>query len=193
MGPECGSARAPCAALPRNESHPGRPPRRDRRNRGYRPGVPTTKVITSALLLVALLVTGCSLQIPADPDGTLDRASGDVLHVGASVHGNLMEEEDGSVSGSEAELVEKFAKSLDARVKWSIGGEEHLVGKLKEGDLDLVIGGITDQSPWAKEVGMTRGYPGIDGAGSTPLVFLVPPGENRFLTQLERFLDDEVG
>lgn len=144
-------------------------------------------------LLTTLLLVGCSLQIPTDPEGTLDRVSGDVLRAGASVHGDLVENDDGSVSGSEAELVEEFAESVDAEVEWSIGGEEQLVGKLKTGDLDLVIGGITDESPWAEEVGMTRGYTGIDGAADESLVFLVPPGENRFLSELERFLDEEVG
>lgn len=143
-------------------------------------------------LLPLLALLGCSLQVPSDPEGTLDRVSGGVLRVGASIEGDLVHEDDGSVSGTEAALVEDFAESIDARVEWTVGGEEHLVEQVKSGDLDLVIGGITDQTPWVEEVGVTRGYPGIPGAEGRSLVMIVPPGENRFLSELERFLDERV-
>lgn len=39
---------------------------------------------------------------------------------------------------------------------------------------------------------MTRGYPGIEGAGGRELVMLVPLGENAFLSALETYLDGEV-
>lgn len=40
---------------------------------------------------------------------------------------------------------------------------------------------------------MTRGYTAIDGADGRSIVFLVPLGENAFLSELETFLDEEVG
>jgi ABC-type amino acid transport substrate-binding protein len=146
------------------------------------------------VVLAAVLLTGCGMQIPSDPDGTLDRATGHVLRVGASPDGALVHETSaGAVAGTEAELVEEFAASIDASVEWSIGSEETLVTKLEDGDLDLVIGGMTDATPWIVKAGITRGYPGIDGADGRPLVWLVPLGENRLLSTIETFLDEKVG
>jgi len=64
---------------------------------------------------------------------------------------------------------------------------------LEEGDLDLVVGGLTDQTPWADRVGVTRGYTDIEGADDRAIVMFVPLGENAFLSELEGFLDAEVG
>lgn len=143
-------------------------------------------------MLLATL-TGCGLQIPADPDGTLGRATGDVLRVGASPDGALVQERSGEVSGTEAELVDAFAESIDASVEWTLGSEESLVTKLEDGDIDLVIGGMTDATPWFQRAGLTRGYPGIEGSHGRSLVWLVPLGENGFLSAIETFLDQEVG
>lgn len=145
------------------------------------------------LVLLALGLVGCSLQVPTDPDGTLDRVSGGVLRVGASPQDDLVRAEDGRVTGTEAELVEGFARSIRADVEWTVGGEEHLVGELEEGRLDLVIGGLTDETPWAAKVGVTRAFPDLPESEGRALVMLVPPGENRFLSELERYLDEVTG
>ncbi len=71
----------------------------------------------------------------------------------------------------EVELVRRFARDLRARVRWVDGPEEQLIGALKEGALDLVIGGITKKSRWKKEVALTRPYV------SVPTVVGAPPGE----------------
>lgn len=144
-------------------------------------------------VLAASALTGCGLQIPADPDGTLERVSGDVLRVGASPEEPLVQEQGGEVVGTQADLVEKFAASMDASVEWTVGSEETLVSKLEAGDLDLVVGGMTSATLWVGKAGISRGYPGIDGSDGRPLVWLVPLGENAFLSTIEYFLDDEVG
>ncbi len=145
-----------------------------------------------ALAAVCAALAGCGIQIPADPDGTLDRVTGGVLRVGASANGDLVQIDDGEVSGSEAELVEAFADHLDARIDWTEGSEEALVRGLERGDLDLVIGGITDETPWTDRAGMSRPYAEVrDSEGTTrKLVMLVPMGENAFLTELETFLTE---
>lgn len=145
-----------------------------------------------ALAAVCAALTGCGIQIPADPDGTLDRVTSGVLRVGASANGDLVRIDDGEVSGSEAELVEEFADHLDARIDWTEGSEEALVRGLERGDLDLVIGGITDETPWTDRAGMSRPYAEVrDSEGATrKLVMLVPMGENAFLTELETFLTE---
>lgn len=145
------------------------------------------------MLLIPLLtvLAACSLQVPADPDGTLDRVTGQTLRAGASVQGDLVTLDDGELSGRLVTLVEEFAETLDATVEWTVGGEESLVAQVSDGELDLVVGDLTDETPWSTDVGVTRGH-AVPGTEREALVMLVPPGENRFLTELERFLDDEV-
>lgn len=145
------------------------------------------------LLTAALLVTGCGISIPTDPDGTLKSATGATLHVGASLEPGLVERDGAQLHGPLVELTEDFAASIDARVEWTVAGEESLVGDLEAGDIDLAIGGFTDQTPWADRAGMTRGYTQIEGADERTLVILVPLGENALLSALESFLDTEVG
>jgi len=146
-----------------------------------------------ALAAALLLLTGCGISIPSDPDGTLDRVTGATLRVGVSPNDGFSVVDDGEVTGSDAELVEGFARSIDADVVWVVGAEEALIRDLEHGDLDLVIGGITDATPWTEQAGMTRPYQEfVDQHGTThKLVMLVPMGENAFLTALERYLTQE--
>ena len=146
-----------------------------------------------ALLLVAVLLTstGCGVEIPADPDGTLERVQGDVLRVGVSA----MPPWTSSVTGGEPDgveiaLIRAFAESLGSEVEWTEGGEEHLVSKLERGELDVVVGGITASSPWADKAALTRPYVTVTGADGQPEdhVMLSALGENAFLAALERFL-----
>lgn len=145
----------------------------------------------AVLALAGAALTGCGLTVPADPDGTLDRVSGGELRAGASPDGDLVKVDGTDVSGPLPDLVEAFADSLDADVVWTVGSEESLVVALEEGELDLAVGGMTDQTPWLDRVAVTRGFPDLPGVdGDRPTVMFAPLGENRFLGELERFLDD---
>ncbi|UWF77791.1 MULTISPECIES: hypothetical protein [Microbacterium] len=99
-------------------------------------------------LVLSAALAGCGLSIPTDPDGTLDRVRGGELRVGASPEKGLLEIDDGTPTGSLAELVTGFAESIDAEVEWTPGSEETLVGMLEHGELDLVVGAFTDQTPY---------------------------------------------
>lgn len=147
----------------------------------------------AAAIVLAGALSGCGLTIPADPDGTLETATGGVLRVGTSPDGDLVTIDDGTPSGSIVALVDRFAESIDAETAWTVASEETLVDRLESGEIDLVAGGITAQTPWIDRAGVTRGYPGIDGADGRDIVMLVPLGENAFLSALERFLDQQVG
>jgi polar amino acid transport system substrate-binding protein len=143
------------------------------------------------LFAAILLVAGCNVEIPQDPDGTLDRVRGGVLRVGVSINppwtalGNNSEP-----SGIEAQLVRRFADTVNAEVRWTVGGEESLVHQLEAGRLDLVIGGLTAKSPWMGQVAFTRPYATAPGPSGEPEqhVMATPQGENAFLVTLERFL-----
>lgn len=154
-----------------------------------------TRSLPAALAALALAVglSGCDIVVPADPDGTLARVTEGELRVGWSPDPGLIAEDGDAPAGSLPDLVEGFADDLHADVEWTEASEETLVGMLERGDLDLVVGGMTDQTLWVDRAGMTRGYPGIDGADGRSIVLFVPLGENAFLSELERFLDAEVG
>jgi ABC-type amino acid transport substrate-binding protein len=158
---------------------------------GTRRHTRTARIIAS--LALCGILSGCGLTIPADPEGTLDTVTGGELRVGTSPDGDLVEVRDGEPSGSIVELVDEFADSIRAEPEWTVASEETLVTMLEAGDLDLIAGGITADTPWVERAGVSRGYPGIEGADGREIVMLVPLGENAFLSTLETFLDEEVG
>jgi len=85
--------------------------------------------------------------------------------------------------------VRALAAQLHARIEWSRGGEQTLVKALKKRRLDLVIGGITRDTPWAKTAASTRAF-------ASKHVWLAPAGENGWLLSLNDFLqthDPETG
>jgi ABC-type amino acid transport substrate-binding protein len=155
-------------------------------------------LLRAAALLAALVapvpLAGCGLDIPADPEGTLDsvRSSGE-LTVGVSPHPphtTVPERPGGPPGGTEIELVTGFAESLSAEPVWVVGGEESLMAQLEEGELDVVVGGLTAKSPWGAEVALTRPYRLTTVHGKEiGLVMAVVPGENALLSALERHLD----
>ena len=144
------------------------------------------------LVMCAVALSGCGLQIPSDPNGTLDRITGGELRVGASPSGDLVVVDGDEVEGSLADLIEGFAREHDATVVWTVDSEEDLVADLEDGALDLAIGGVTAATPWSDRVSVTRGYPGVAGSSGADVAVLLPLGENRLQAALETYLDHEV-
>ena len=145
---------------------------------------------TVALALAAVLaLAGCGTY-PADPAGTLERVADGTLRVGASENGEWVQFAGEDVQGTEADLVRDFAARIGADVEWVPGTEHVLAEELKHGELDLVIGGLDDKTPWAQHGGLTRAYAeSRDSRDSLHKhVMLVPLGENAFLLELDRFL-----
>jgi ABC-type amino acid transport substrate-binding protein len=138
-----------------------------------------------------LLLPGCSGPFPADPDGTLQRVTGDTLRVGVTANVPWTATEPGGPpAGLEVDLATEFAETLDARVELTVGSEEDLIGRLESKELDLVIGGFTGKSPWAEQAALTTPYTTVpDEQGKPePHVMAAPLGENAFLVALETFL-----
>ena len=152
-----------------------------------------TVAITVMVAVCVVLLSGCGRSVPSDPEGTLDWVSGGTLRVGVSPDPPLVVAQAQEPSGALIDLASGFADSVGAETQWTVGSEETLVGLLEDGDLDLVVGGFTDQTPWVDKAGATRGYTSIPGADGRSIVMLVPLGENAMLTSLESFLDAEVG
>ncbi|WP_227873023.1 transporter substrate-binding domain-containing protein [Brachybacterium ginsengisoli] len=102
---------------------------------------------------------------------------------------------DGSVRGTEAGLIQKFAASIDATIRWEAAAMSDLVTMMKNNELDLVIGGLTDDTPWSDRISPTRPYqeaPDLDGS-MKKMVIGVRPGENALQVSLERFLAEDAG
>ncbi|WP_449278445.1 hypothetical protein [Leucobacter sp. GX24907] len=151
-----------------------------------------------AALALCLLLTGCEITVPADPDGVLDRieATG-VLRAGASETRAVQRSGD-RATGPLADTVERFAREHGAEVEWEFDSEESLVDELEARRLDLAIGGFTADTLWVDRAGVSRPYPEFDAApreGESPreLVLLVPLGQNRLLSKLETLADEEAG
>ncbi|AWH93633.1 substrate-binding periplasmic protein [Dietzia lutea] len=145
--------------------------------------------------LPAILLAGCS-SIPADADGALDRAQNGTLAVGVSEHPPwTFVGPDGGVTGREADLIEGFAEKIGAEIEWHIGPESVLADAIKEGELDVVIGGLTSSAPWSDKMALTRSYAAVatkDGQ-TDDMVMGVPLGENALMIALERHLAHEHG
>jgi polar amino acid transport system substrate-binding protein len=127
------------------------------------------------LALTLLLLAACGL--PRDPEGTLQRVQHGNLRVGimhAPPHVDLRGD---APRGPEVDAVEQLARSLDTELTWRVGGESELMTALAQFELDLVVGGITEDTPYAETVGLTRPRAGT--------VFATPPGENAWLMAVE--------
>lgn len=145
--------------------------------------------------LLAVLLTGCGLSIPSDPEGSLDRARDGVMRVGVTENRPWVELGESSVpSGSEPALIEQFAVELNSDVEWTTGSEAQLLHALDRGELDIVVGGFHNDTPWTDLGAITRPYLETDGPdGREKHVMIVRLGENRLLVELEEFLFEETG
>lgn len=140
------------------------------------------------LSLVFATTAGCT-RYPADPEHTTDRVRGGVMRVGVIHDPPFTSLRDApQPRGSEVRMVRALAQSLDARVDWSEGGEDELLDELQHFRLDLVIGGVTPQSPWREHVALSLPYFAHNREGwLVERVAALPPGENRWQMRVERF------
>lgn len=140
-----------------------------------------------AALLVAL--AACGEGFPRDPEGTTSRvASTGVMRVGVTEHPPWVVKDGARARGLEADLIARFAAARGVRVDWEWGQQEALLEKLARYQLDLVAGGIREKTAWSEKIGLTttRTHARADAP-----VLAVPPGENRWLGEVERFLKDD--
>ena len=137
-------------------------------------------------LLAFVLVTGCGL--PKDADGALDKIRNGTLRVGIAENPPWVVVNGVEVSGVEPQLVAELAGRLNARIKNVYGSETLLLEGLHRRELDVVIGGFTADSPWKRDVALTKPY--HEDRSKRQHVLALPPGENAWLMEVERFLHD---
>jgi len=120
-------------------------------------------VLLSSGLLLSLLGAGLGLlagntHFPKDPGGTLKRVRHGTLRVGYTQAPPWVAPASAGPQGIEPALVRALARHLGARIEWVPGTEQHLYEALARQQLDLLAAGITDESPWKEDVGLTRPY-----------------------------------
>src|SRR5215213_817635 len=113
---------------------------------------------TSILLLLILCLTVACSNLPRDPKETLRTVQTRPMRVGLVEHSPWVVRTTGEPMGVEVDLVRQFAAALGTTPEWHWGGEQEQLEALQDYQLDLVIGGLTDRSPWRKYVGMTSPY-----------------------------------
>jgi polar amino acid transport system substrate-binding protein len=126
--------------------------------------------VVSALAALGLLLGSC--QYPRDPEETLDRVTDGTMYVGVIDEEPWVRLDPGrEPQGVEPTLIREFAEQLDAEIEWVEGSEAELMEAMRGFQLDVIVGGLTRNSPYSKEVALTRPY--VD----TEIQFGVPPGE----------------
>ncbi|HMQ53284.1 MAG TPA: transporter substrate-binding domain-containing protein [Anaerolineae bacterium] len=100
-----------------------------------------------------------SCTFPQDPHRTLDTVRGGTLRVGLVDNAPWAKQgREDQASGVEVDLVNQMADDLDAEVNWVWGLEQDHMTALENFELDLVIGGLTQSTPWQAHVGLTKSY-----------------------------------
>jgi polar amino acid transport system substrate-binding protein len=144
--------------------------------------------------LATTLPLAIACGLPRDPQGTLDRVRGGTLRVGFVVDTPWVVAAGAGAGGIEGAIAADLARGLGARIAWAHASETSLLQALHEGSLDLVIAGLTKESPWAAKVSLTRPYY-IDTTvvrgepAEVPHVVAVRPGENAWQVHVERMLE----
>jgi polar amino acid transport system substrate-binding protein len=113
--------------------------------------------LLAPIATVFLLLVGASCDLLRDGDGTLARVRGGTMRVGVVEHPpwtNVPAR--GGAWGIEGALVAELARDYGARIEWVRGPESRLLHALELGELDVVIGGLTDANPWKRRVAFTK-------------------------------------
>jgi hypothetical protein len=137
--------------------------------------------------IIVLVCFGCT-EYPKDPNKTLHKVTDGNLTVGYSENSPWVVKKEGEPepSGIEPALIKSFASTLNAKIIWENGSEGQLLKKLEDRKIDVVIAGLTDETPWkTRMIGLTKPY---RIKGKEKHVIAVQEGENAFLIQLEFFL-----
>ena len=111
-----------------------------------------------AILISTLAAFLQHIHFPKDAEKTLDKVSNGTIRVGFTHAEPWVYPSATGAQGIEAAIVTSFAKTLNAKVDWVEGTEEQLYNALKRNEINILIGGITDQTPWKKKVGLTKPY-----------------------------------
>jgi extracellular solute-binding protein (family 3) len=146
--------------------------------------------LATGALALAVFASACGL--PRDTEGTTDRVRGGIVRAGAVIDPPWVVDSAGVPAGIEPTVVSRLAQRLGARVQWRVSTESELLHALHERELDVVVGGLADDTPWKKEIAITLPYHTDTAPRTTRVehhVLAAAPGENRWLMELNRELE----
>ena len=136
-------------------------------------------------ITVSLLLLAACGQYPRDIDGTFDRVrESGVLRVGYAPL-------DPRDRGSTEAFVDRLARAAGARPRASAAPAEHLLARLEQGEVDLVIGEFAQDSPWFDEVALLEPLSERRvGERKLGLAPVARNGENAWIGMIERTVRD---
>ncbi len=143
-------------------------------------------------LSIAVASSACG-RYPRDADGLTDQAVQSGMRVGVSEDPPWVRvDRDGSVTGPEAELLERFAAAHGYQLVWVPGGHDTLMRELERARLHAVIGGHRPDSPWKGMVGWSRPL-ALRASPHGPMPerhVALPPGQSEWHLAFDTFLVD---
>lgn len=139
------------------------------------------------VVVITCVISTFACGLPRDADDTLAHLRGDTMRVGVSHNPPWTVIATGDTSGVEPQLARDIAHTLGATIHWSAGAESVLLEALRERELHLVLGGLTDDTPWKHEIALSRPYH-VDPHTGKKHVLAAPPGENAWLLHIDREL-----
>jgi polar amino acid transport system substrate-binding protein len=113
------------------------------------------------LIVLAMIVSGSAActDLPRDPKNTLQRIRDNRrIRIGLVENPPWVIRTNGEPAGAEVELARRFAAELGATPEWFWSGEQKHLEALERFELDLVVGGFNDSTPWTNRVGLTSQY-----------------------------------
>ena len=132
-------------------------------------------------LCAALALAGCD-RLPRDPDGTLDRVRAE-----KSFRVGLIAAGDRPIGdGRTRAFLAGIARATGAQPVLKLGASEPLLIELEEGQLDLVVGVLSPESPWLGRVALLQPIGETVSPQHLQLTPIARNGENRWIMLLER-------
>ncbi len=136
---------------------------------------------------LTLLVAGCGAY-PQDPNQTTAQ-----IEERGTIRIGLIALSESQNAQDMQEFAELLATSYEVDPHVVNGSAEALMSQLKRGELDIVIGELPKNSPWAKEAAFTAAFSKNHVSKSEPVVRgAVHLGENRWLLSVERMIEEQT-
>ena len=138
----------------------------------------------TALAVVWVAALACSL--PHDAEDSLKHITNGTMRVGVSTNSPWVAMSGDTIAGYEGAIVGELARELHSRIEARPGAESVLLEQLHDRKLEMVVGGLTSDSRWKRDVALTKRYH-TDKQGKQHVLAL-PPGENGWLVRVEEYL-----
>ncbi|MBP5980525.1 MAG: transporter substrate-binding domain-containing protein [Halomonas sp.] len=114
----------------------------------YRPGI--------LIIFLVLVLTGC--RYPVNIERPMADMQGGELNIGLSENPPWVINTEQGPAGLEVEIIQALAESMDATINWHWNSEGNLLAALSQYQLDLVIGGLTQDSNVNALAAPTKAY-----------------------------------